>query len=70
MISELDIAGVFVSPLLLCMLVALVLRVALSRGLDALGLYRVVWHRPLFDISLYFILLGLSFEGLKYFTKI
>ena len=70
MISELDIAGVFISPLLLCMLVALVLRVAFSRCLDALGVYRVVWHRPLFDISMYFILLGLSFEALKYFTKV
>lgn len=69
MISEIDIAGVFISPLLLCMLIALIVRLLLSWGLDRLGLYRAVWHRPLFDVSLFFVLLGISFETLKFMTS-
>ena len=30
----------------------------LRRLLAGLGLYRLVWHRPLFDLALYVLLLG------------
>ncbi|PZQ61890.1 MAG: DUF1656 domain-containing protein [Sphingomonas taxi] len=61
MIGEINVAGVFVSPLLPCMLVAFVVHLALSRLLARLDAYRFVWNRPLFDLSLYLILLGSAF---------
>src|SRR3546814_7357671 len=42
MIGEIDIAGIFISPLLLCLLVAFFARLLVSRLLDALGFYRIV----------------------------
>ncbi len=68
MIGEIDFAGIFVSPLLACMIVALVLRVALSRVLEATGFYRLVWQRPLFDTSLFILLIGCVFAVLRLFT--
>ena len=35
-----------------------VLQLAIKRLLDACGFYRFVWHRALFDLALYVILLG------------
>jgi hypothetical protein len=35
-----------------------VLQVVIKRFLDACGVYRFVWHRPLFDLAMYVILLG------------
>ncbi|WP_066522279.1 DUF1656 domain-containing protein [Sphingobium cloacae] len=68
MIGEIDIAGVFISPLLLCLLVAFLVRLLISRLLDAAGFYRIVWQRPLFDLSLFFLLLWLAFAGLRMMT--
>src|SRR3546814_2854987 len=61
MIGEIDIAGIFISPLLLCLLVAFFARLLVSRLLDALGFYRIVWQRPLFDLALFFLLVWLAF---------
>ena len=58
MIAEANIYGVFVSPLLLYGLAALVLMAVLRRGLAAVGFYRSVWHRALFDLALLVIVLG------------
>jgi hypothetical protein len=58
MTGELDLYGVFVPPLLLWALLALALSAGLRRGLARLGFYRLVWHRPLFDLALFVILLG------------
>jgi hypothetical protein len=58
MIAELNIYGVFVSPLLLYTAAALVLMAVLRRGLAAAGFYRSVWHRALFDLALLVIVLG------------
>jgi len=68
MIGELDIAGIFVSPLLPCLLVAFLVRVIVSRVLAGAGLYRLVWNRPLFDLSLFLILLGVMFTLLRILT--
>ncbi len=64
MIAELDFAGVFISPLLLCLVIGFFGRIALSRLMNALGLYRHVWHRTLFDLSLFLILTGVAFSAL------
>ena len=58
MIAEANIYGVFVSPLLLYAVAALVLMAVLRRGLAAVGFYRSVWHRALFDLALLVIVLG------------
>ena len=58
MIAEFDIYGVFVPALLLFAIVTLLLMLVLTRLLEAIGFYRFVWHRPLFDIALGVILFG------------
>jgi hypothetical protein len=52
MIGEVDIGGVFVAPLLVWVAIALPLAAILRRVLERLGVYRLVWHRPLFDLAL------------------
>lgn len=69
-IGELDIAGIFVSPLLLCMLTGFTARIILSRLLQAAGVYRVIWQRPLFDTGLFLILTCASFFVLHVLTKV
>lgn len=65
MIGEIDIAGIFISPLLLCLFIAFFARLLVSRLLSAIGIYRFVWQRPLFDLALFFLLLWLVFAGLR-----
>jgi hypothetical protein len=57
-ISELNIYGVFVPALFAWMLIAFGVSVPLRRALAWSGFYRFVWHRPLFDLALYVVLLG------------
>jgi Protein of unknown function (DUF1656) len=57
-IGELDLYGVFLSPLLGLAVAALAVQHVLRRLLDRLGLYRWVWHRALFDTALYVLVLG------------
>ena len=53
-----DIYGVLVPALLLWVIVAYVLSALLRRLLQRFNLYRLVWHRPLFDFSIFVCLLG------------
>lgn len=59
MMSELNIYGVFVPALFAWMLLAFIINVSLRRILAWSGFYRFVWHRPLFDLALYVVLLGI-----------
>lgn len=68
MIGEIDIAGIFISPLLLCLLSAFIGRIMISTLFEKTNIYKVVWHRPLFDMSLFFILLGISLKTLYLIT--
>ncbi|CAI2790394.1 Protein of uncharacterised function (DUF1656) [Serratia grimesii] len=68
MIGEINIDGVFISPLLLCLVCAFFLRMVLSWMLSIAGVYRLVAQRPLFDTALFLILAGLFFYGLKLLT--
>jgi DMSO reductase anchor subunit len=52
MMRELDIGGVFFTPLLGGAAVSLFLWLALRAGLVRLGVYRWVWHPALFDLAL------------------
>lgn len=58
MMGELDIYGVFVPSLLVWMVAAFFLSLPVRRVLSWFGLYRLIWHRPLFDLALYVVLLG------------
>ena len=52
MIGEVDIYGVFIPILLGWGVIALPITAVLRRGLSRIGFYRLVWHRPLVDLSL------------------
>ncbi|TDH57978.1 DUF1656 domain-containing protein [Dankookia rubra] len=58
MIGEIDLHGVFVPALLAWAALALPANALLRRLLQRFGLYRLVWHRPLFDLATFVILLG------------
>ena len=62
MITDFDFFGVTVSPLLICLLVAFAARVAVSRVLSSAGVYKWIWHRSLFDLSIYIILVWVFFN--------
>ncbi|MBU6449462.1 MAG: DUF1656 domain-containing protein [Rhodospirillales bacterium] len=68
MIGEINIYGVLFPPLLIWVFIALLLSMAVRRGLSVLGVYRFVWHRPLFDLCLLVMLTGLiSLAANRYF---
>jgi protein AaeX len=50
--------------------VAFLLQLLLKRVLDASGLYRFVWHRALFDIAIYVILLGVVTAAMSMVTVV
>jgi hypothetical protein len=58
MSGEIDFYGVFVPGLLVLMLAAFVITTCIRVVLTGLGFYRAVWHRSLFNLSLYVIVLG------------
>jgi hypothetical protein len=58
MTGELDLYGVFIPSLAAWMLLAFLISLPLRRLLALTGFYRLVWHRPLFDLALYVVLLG------------
>lgn len=59
MIGEFDIYGVYFPAFAVFAAIALLLQiVVINRVLDALGFYRLVWHRALFDLAIYVVLLG------------
>lgn len=58
MIGEIELYGVYFPSLLLLMLIAFATTGVLRFVLERLGLYRIVWHRSLFNFALYVIVLG------------
>ena len=58
MIGELDLYGVFIPPLLAWGVIALPITMALRFILARVGFYRLVWHRPLVDLSLLIIVMA------------
>ena len=59
MIGEVDIYGVYLPAALVLMLVAYLFCLVVTRVFDRVGLYRFVWHRSIFDLAIYVIVLGL-----------
>jgi hypothetical protein len=59
MTGEFDIYGVYFPAFAVFAAVAFLLQVVvINRLLSAVGFYRWVWHRALFDLAIYVILLG------------
>jgi hypothetical protein len=57
-IGEFDIYGVYFPAFAVFAAIALLLQLVINRFLRAIGFYRWVWHRALFDLAIYVILLG------------
>jgi hypothetical protein len=55
---EIDVYGVLVPALLLWLIVAYALSAVFRRLMQRFNLYRLVWHRALFDFALFVCLLG------------
>lgn len=58
MIGELDISGIFLPTILVMMIFTYGLFLLLHGVLNRLHFYRLVWHRALFNVALYAVLLG------------
>lgn len=56
MTGDVDIAGVFVHPLLLAAVLAFMLAEAIGWALARARLYHFIWHRGLFDVALTIVL--------------
>jgi protein AaeX len=65
-LREIDLLGVFVSPALICLAVALVISLILRRLLDKTGINRFVWNRALFDLSLLVAMTALLILSLRF----
>ncbi|WP_439856963.1 DUF1656 domain-containing protein [Pseudomonas syringae] len=58
MIGDLDISGIFIPTFLAMMGIAYLLFLVVHAVLSRVHFYRLVWHRALFNVGLYALLLG------------
>ncbi|EIK97369.1 hypothetical protein PMM47T1_06281 [Pseudomonas sp. M47T1] len=58
MIGEIDVSGIFLPTLLVMMAITYVLFLMVHGVLNRLHFYRLVWHRALFNVGLYALMLG------------
>ncbi|MCY1392318.1 Protein AaeX [compost metagenome] len=58
MIGEMDISGIFLPTLLVMMAATYLLFLVVHGLLTRVHFYRLVWHRALFNVALYAVLLG------------
>jgi hypothetical protein len=58
MIGEINLYGVLLPPLLVWLGAGLAASAVVRFGLNRAGLYRFVWHRPLFDLAILVIATG------------
>jgi Protein of unknown function (DUF1656) len=58
MIGEIDLYGVFIPPLLAWGVIALPIMAAARLAMVRIGFYRLVWHRPLVDLSLLVLIIA------------
>jgi protein AaeX len=65
-LRDIDLLGVFVSPALICLTVALVISLIGRRLLDKTGINRFVWNRALFDMSLLVVMTSLLILSLRF----
>jgi hypothetical protein len=58
-IGELDLNGIFLSPVLVSAVIAFAASLVVRRLFARAGGYRIVWHPSLFDTALFIILWAL-----------
>lgn len=58
LIGDLDISGIFIPTFLAMMGIAYLLFLVVHAVLSRAHFYRLVWHRALFNVGLYALLLG------------
>jgi len=59
MLKEVNIDGVFIAPFAAYLFAALLIFIPVRILFDRYAIQRWVWHRPLFDLSVFFIILSL-----------
>jgi hypothetical protein len=69
MIGEISVDGVFLPVLLVWGLIALPITAALRQVLAGIGFYRLVWHRPLVDLSLLVIVMAAVAAALPWWIE-
>jgi hypothetical protein len=65
MIGEVEFLGIFLSTLMPCFFVGLILSQALRILMKSRDLYRFIWHPPLFDLALLFVCVAVAVGGLR-----
>jgi hypothetical protein len=60
--SEIDVYGVYVPSFLVLMVASYLVIQVLRWSFARLGLYAFVWHRALFNLGLYVIVLGAAWS--------
>jgi hypothetical protein len=68
-IGELDISGIFLPTFLVLMGIAYVIFLVVHAVLSRAHFYRLVWHRALFNVGLYALLLGVVDTLSRYLMK-
>ena len=63
MIREIDLFGVYLSPMVGLSVAAVLAWIVLRLVLRRVGAYRLLWHPPLFDAALFVIVLGAIVAG-------
>jgi hypothetical protein len=58
MIGDVDISGIFLPTFLVLMGITYVIFLVVHAVLSRAHFYRLVWHRALFNVALYALLLG------------
>lgn len=67
--ADIDIFGVYVPSLMILALVAIIANLLLRSVLARVGVYRLVWHRSLFDLALFVIVLSGLFSIFQRFVS-
>lgn len=67
--ADIDIFGVYVPSLMILALVAIIANLLLRSVLVRAGVYRLVWHRSLFDLALFVIVLSGLFSIFQRFVS-
>lgn len=57
--KEINFCGIYLPPFFLYLLLAGLIYLPLHRWWDRLNIQRRVWNRPVFEVALFVILLGL-----------
>jgi hypothetical protein len=68
-IGDLDISGIFLPTFLVLMGIAYVIFLVVHAVLSRAHFYRLVWHRALFNVGLYALLLGVVDTLSRYLMK-